>query len=161
MIQKQYPYYLANQAVYANTDLKVYEKFSGELACEVAQADPATLDQAIAAAVAAAEPMRRMPVFERQAVLEHCVKRFRERSDELAYALCVEAGKPINDAKGEVTRLIDTFKIAAEEVSRLYGETIPLDISARAKGYSGMTKRVPIGPCAFISPFNFPLRYDR
>jgi len=157
MIQKQYPYYLANQAVYANTDLKVYEKFSGELACEVAQADPATLDQAIAAAVAAAEPMRRMPVFERQAVLEHCVKRFRERSDELAYALCVEAGKPINDAKGEVTRLIDTFKIAAEEVSRLYGETIPLDISARAKGYSGMTKRVPIGPCAFISPFNFPL----
>lgn len=157
MIQKQYPYYLANQAVYANTDLKVYDKFSGELACEVAQADPATLDQAIAAAVAAAEPMRKMPVFERQAVLEHCVKRFRERSDELAYALCVEAGKPINDAKGEVTRLIDTFKIAAEEVSRLYGETIPLDISARAKGYSGMTKRVPIGPCAFISPFNFPL----
>lgn len=157
MIQKQYPYYLANEAVFANTDLKVYDKFSGELACEVAQADPATLDKAIAAAVAAAEPMRKLSVFEKQAVLEHCVTRFRERSDELAYALCVEAGKPINDAKGEVTRLIDTFKIAAEEVSRLYGETIPLDISARAKGYFGMTKRVPIGPCAFISPFNFPL----
>ncbi|HAU14988.1 MAG TPA: aldehyde dehydrogenase, partial [Gammaproteobacteria bacterium] len=45
----------------------------------------------------------------------------------------------------------------AEEPARQYGETIPLDISARAKGYSGMTKRVPIGPCAFISPFNFPL----
>lgn len=157
MIQKKYPYYLANQAVYANTDLKVYDKYSGELACEVAQADPATLDKAIAAAVAAAKPMRKLAVFERQAVLEHCVRRFRERSDELAYALCVEAGKPINDAKGEVTRLIDTFKIAAEEVSRQYGETIPLDISARAKGYSGMTRRVPIGPCAFISPFNFPL----
>ena len=41
----------------------------------------------------------------------------------LAYALCVEAGKPINDAKGEVTRLIDTFKIAAEETPRLYGES--------------------------------------
>lgn len=157
MIQQQYPYYLANTAVYANRELKVLDKFSGELACEVAQADPATLDQAIAAACDAAEPMRKLSVFEKQAVLEHCVKRFRERFDELAYALCVEAGKPINDAKGEVTRLIDTFKIAAEEVSRLYGETIPLDISARAKGYFGMTKRVPIGPCAFISPFNFPL----
>ena len=33
----------------------------------------------------------------------------------------------------------------------------PLDISARAKGYMGMWKRVPIGPCSFISPFNFPL----
>src|SRR5690606_40327426 len=76
---------------------------------------------------------------------------------ELAEALCIEAGKPINDAKGEVGRLIDTFKIAAEETTRLYGETIPLDISARSAHYRGMTKRVPIGPCAFISPFNFPL----
>ncbi|MGB3620027.1 aldehyde dehydrogenase family protein [Ketobacter sp. MCCC 1A13808] len=157
MLKQEYPYYLANEAVYANQDLKVYDKFSGELATAVPLASPDVLDQAIAAACDAAEPMRKMAMYERQAVLEHCVTRFRERFDELAYALCVEAGKPINDAKGEVTRLIDTFKIAAEEVSRQYGETIPLDISARAKGYSGMTKRVPIGPCAFISPFNFPL----
>ncbi|MAR92656.1 MAG: aldehyde dehydrogenase [Pseudomonadales bacterium] len=157
MLKKEYPYYLANEAVYANQDLPVYDKYSGEQATAVPLATPEVLDKAIAAAVEAAEPMRKMAVFERQAVLEHCVARFRERSEELAYALCVEAGKPINDAKGEVTRLIDTFKIAAEETPRLYGETIPLDISARAKAYSGMTKRVPIGPCAFISPFNFPL----
>ena len=37
------------------------------------------------------------------------------------------------------------------------GEVQPLDISARARGYQGMWKRVPIGPCSFISPFNFPL----
>jgi len=157
MLKQAYPYYLANEAVYANTDLKVYDKYSGELATAVPLATPDILDQAISAAVAAAEPMAQLAMYERQAVLEHCVTRFRERFDELAYALCVEAGKPINDAKGEVTRLIDTFKIAAEETARQYGETIPLDISARAKGYSGMTKRVPIGPCAFISPFNFPL----
>ncbi len=90
-------------------------------------------------------------------MLQHCVKRFRERYDELAYSLCVEAGKPIKDAEGEVTRLIDTFQIAAEEAVRNYGEVQPLDISARAKGYMGMWKRVPIGPCSFISPFNFPL----
>jgi acyl-CoA reductase-like NAD-dependent aldehyde dehydrogenase len=71
--------------------------------------------------------------------------------------LCVEAGKPIADSEGEVTRLIDTFRIAAEEATRNYGEVQPLDISARAKGYMGMWKRVPIGPCSFISPFNFPL----
>ncbi|QYU67827.1 aldehyde dehydrogenase family protein [Leptolyngbya sp. 15MV] len=78
-------------------------------------------------------------------------------SDDLAYALCVEAGKPIKDAEGEVTRLIDTFRIAAEEATRNYGEVQPLDISERARGYMGMWKRVPIGPCSFISPFNFPL----
>jgi acyl-CoA reductase-like NAD-dependent aldehyde dehydrogenase len=156
-MRKTYPYYLANEAVYANTDLKVTDKYSGEVACEVALATPDVLDQAITAAVAATEAMRKMTVYERQAVLEHCVKRFIERKDELAHALCIEAGKPINDAIGEVTRLIDTFKIAAEETPRMLGETLPLDISPRAKGYRGMTQRVPIGPCAFISPFNFPL----
>ena len=90
-------------------------------------------------------------------MLEHCVKRFRERYDELAMALCIEAGKPIKDARGEVTRLIDTFKIAAEESVRIDGEVINLEISPRAKGYRGFWKRVPIGPCSFISPFNFPL----
>jgi len=90
-------------------------------------------------------------------VLEHCVTRFRERFDELAMALCIEAGKPIRDARGEVTRLIDTFKVAAEESVRINGEVLNLEISPRARGYRGFTRRVPIGPCSFISPFNFPL----
>ena len=154
---KKYPYYLAGEAIYANTDLKVTDKYSGEIAYEVPLATPDVLDQAITAAVEANDAMRKMTVYERQAVLEHCIKRFTERQDELAEALCIEAGKPINDAKGEVGRLIDTFKIAAEETPRMLGETLPLDISPRAKGYRGMTQRVPIGPCAFISPFNFPL----
>ena len=157
MLSKSYPYYVANRAVAANTDLAVTDKFTGEVATRVALADAGVIDTAIAAAVAATEPMRRMAAYERQAVLEHCVRRFRERFEELAYSLCVEAGKPIKDARGEVTRLIDTFRIAAEESTRIRGEVMPLDISPRARGYSGMWKRVPIGPCSFISPFNFPL----
>jgi acyl-CoA reductase-like NAD-dependent aldehyde dehydrogenase len=152
-----YPLYLNNKAMQPNTDLAVMDKFTGEVAFRVAQADPPTILEGIAGAVRAAEPMARMAAFERQAVLDHCVARFRERFDELAYALCVEAGKPIKDAEGEVGRLIDTFRIAAEESTRMTGEVQPLDISARAKGYQGIWKRVPIGPCSFISPFNFPL----
>jgi acyl-CoA reductase-like NAD-dependent aldehyde dehydrogenase len=52
---------------------------------------------------------------------------------------------------------MDTFRYAAEESVRLGGEVMPLDISARAREYSGMWKRVPVGPCFFITPFNFPL----
>ncbi len=152
-----YPYYLANEAVFANTDLEVTDKFSGELATRVALADSAAIDKGIAAAVEAATPLANMPTYERKAVLQHCVDRFEQRFDELAYSLCVEAGKPIRDAEGEVTRLIDTFRIAAEEATRVKGELQTLDISPRAKGYRGMWKRVPIGPCSFISPFNFPL----
>ncbi|WP_269518340.1 aldehyde dehydrogenase family protein [Alteromonas sp. BMJM2] len=157
MLKESYPYYLASEACYANTDLDVTNKYTGEVATQVAIADADTIDKAIAAAEAAQPAMTAMAPYERQAVLEHCVKRFQERADELAQALCIEAGKPIKDAKGEVSRLIDTFKIAAEESVRINGEVVNLEISAKAKGYQGMTKKVPIGPCSFISPFNFPL----
>ncbi|MEM5367935.1 aldehyde dehydrogenase family protein [Paraburkholderia azotifigens] len=157
MLQKSYPYYLANEPIAANTDLEVTDKFSGEVATRVAMADAKAIDQAIRAAVDAMPAMRAFPPFKRQAVLEHCVKRFRERFDELAMALCIEAGKPINDSRGEATRLIDTFKVAAEESVRIDGDIVNLEISQRAKGYHAYVKRVPIGPCSFISPFNFPL----
>jgi acyl-CoA reductase-like NAD-dependent aldehyde dehydrogenase len=156
-LKSSYPLYLANEAKTPNQDLAVTDKYTGEVATRVAQADAATINAGIAAAVEAAEPMARMAAYERQAVLAHCVTRFTERFEELALALCVEAGKPIKDSRGEVGRLIDTFRIAAEESVRMTGEVQPLDISPRAKGYQGMWKRVPIGPCSFISPFNFPL----
>ena len=156
-LKSTYPLYLNNKAVQPNTDLAVTDKYTGEVAFRTALATPDIIEEAIAGAVRAAEPMARLASFEKQDVLMHCVARFRERADELAHALCVEAGKPIKDSEGEVSRLIDTFRIAAEEAVRNYGEVQPLDISARAKGYIGMWKRVPIGPCSFISPFNFPL----
>ena len=101
--------------------------------------------------------MKELPPFERKAILSHCVKRFHEQFEELAMALCIEAGKPIKDARGEVSRLIDTFEIAAEESVRIGGEVMNLEISARAKGYRGMYQRMPIGVCSLITPFNFPL----
>jgi acyl-CoA reductase-like NAD-dependent aldehyde dehydrogenase len=157
MLAPRYPYYLANRPVQANEDLVVTDKYSNTPATRVALADPGAIDAGIAACVRAAEPMRRLAAYERQAVLQHCARRFTERADELAMSLCIEAGKPIRDSRGEVTRLIDTFRIASEEAVRVYGEVLPLDISPRARGYTGMWKRVPIGPCSFISPFNFPL----
>ncbi|TIX51862.1 aldehyde dehydrogenase family protein [Alteraurantiacibacter aquimixticola] len=156
-LKDTYPLYLNNKAVQPNTDLAVTDKYTGEVAFRTALATPDVIEEAIAGAARAAEPMARLASYEKQDVLNHCVSRFKERQEELAYALCIEAGKPIKDAEGEVSRLIDTFRIAAEEAVRNYGEVQPLDISARAKGYMGMWKRVPIGPCSFISPFNFPL----
>ncbi|MEZ4221127.1 MAG: aldehyde dehydrogenase family protein [Polyangiaceae bacterium] len=156
-LESRYPYYLANAPVQANEELAVTNKFSGEVATRVALADSAAIERGIAAAAHAAAPMARLPAHRRQEILLHCVDHFRANFDLLAYSLCVEAGKPIRDARGEVTRLIDTFRVAAEEAVRIYGEVIPLDISARAAAYQGMWKRVPLGPCSFISPFNFPL----
>lgn len=157
MLKPRYPYYLANAPVFANDALEVTDKFSGEVATRVALADAKAIDAGIAAAHDARHAMAALKPYARRDVLQHCVKRFTERADELALALCIEAGKPIRDARGEVTRLIDTFREASEEATRIHGEVPSLEISARAKGYRGMWKRVPVGPCSFISPFNFPL----
>ncbi len=156
-MRESFPYYLGGEAVAPNRDLEVRDKFSGEVVTRVALADVGAIDRAIALAVDATTAMRELAAYERAAVLHHCVRRFEERREELALALCIEAGKPIRDSRGEVGRLIDTFRIAAEEAVRIYGEVLPMDVSARGRGYRGMWKRVPIGPCSFISPFNFPL----
>lgn len=156
-LARHYPYYLANRAIQANTDLEVLDKYTGKVATRTAFADRATMRKAVVAAHAARDAMARFPPDARRDVLEHCVTRFRERADELALALCIEAGKPIKDARGEVERLIDTFRIAAGEATRIGGEVLELQLSARTRGYRGMTRRVPIGACAFITPFNFPL----
>lgn len=156
-LKSNYPYYLANQPVAANTDLDVLDKYSGKRATRVALADAAAVRKAIVAAHKARGAVAAFPPDARRDVLEHCVRRFQERFDELALALCIEAGKPIADSRGEVTRLIDTFRIAAGEATRIDGELIELQISQRTRGYRGMVKRVPIGVCSFITPFNFPL----
>ncbi|MEP6897162.1 MAG: aldehyde dehydrogenase family protein [Rhodanobacter sp.] len=157
MLKKIYPYYLANRPQSSKTLLDVLDKYSGKLATRVAVPDGNAVEKAIAAAVRASGPMREFKPWARRDVLQHCARRFTERRDELAEVLCIEAGKPIKDSAGEVTRLIETFEIAAGESVRSNGETLNLELAGRLDGYHGYTKRVPIGPVSLITPFNFPL----
>ena len=157
MIRQRYPLYLANRPQQPNADLAVVDKYTDEVVSYVALAGKGVLDQAIAAAAKAAEPMRRLGAWQRKAVLKHLLDRCKQRSDELADVLVVEAGKPIQFAKAEVARLLDTVELAAEESTRIVGEVLPVDIGQRTADYRSMWRRVPIGPCAFITPWNFPL----
>ncbi|HKQ46818.1 MAG TPA: aldehyde dehydrogenase family protein [Phycisphaerae bacterium] len=151
------PYWLASESVAAPANLFVTDKFTGETCTRVAQADSAAIEKAITRAAAAVDACRKMPSHARAGVLHHVVRRLGERAEEFARVLAGEVGKPIRDARGEVERAIDTFRIAAEEATRITGEYLPLDISPRAEGCEAICKRVPIGVCAFITPFNFPL----
>lgn len=130
---------------------------SGEIAYQVALADAADIDRAIGAAVKATPAMAALSSWQKKEILDFCVAQFKERFEELAMSLCIEAGKPIKDARGEAGRLIDTFSIASEECSRMYGEFSSLDISKRTDGFKGIVRGFPIGPVSMISPFNFPL----
>jgi acyl-CoA reductase-like NAD-dependent aldehyde dehydrogenase len=157
MMRENYPYYLGGKAVDSRARLAVLDKYTGQAIAHVSMADRAAIERAIELACEAATPMRNLHAHQRQAALLHIVQRIQQQHEELAQLLCAEAGKPIRDARGEVTRAVDTFRVAAEEAVRIRGERLPLDISQRAEMYEGVTKRVPIGPCSFITPFNFPI----
>src|SRR4051794_19671565 len=101
MLQERYPLYLANRPQQPNADLPVVDKYTDKVIAHVAQADAAVLAEAIAAAANAAAPMRRLAAWQRKAVLKHLLERCKQRSEELANVLVVEAGKPIQFARAE------------------------------------------------------------
>lgn len=92
---KVYPFYLANKPVYKNEDLDIVNKYSGKVEAKCALANTSDIDVAIDATVKATEAMATMASFERKAVLEKVVVEVKERFEEFAQALCMEAGKPI------------------------------------------------------------------
>ena len=102
--------------------------------------------------------MRRLAAWQRKAVLQHVAARCRDRAEELAQQLTIEAGKPIKYSRLEVSRLIDTLEIAAEESVRIVGEVLP-------HGYHGARRRATAacgsacrsGRARSITPWNFPL----
>ena len=154
---RNYPIFLANQALKTKKTLDVSDKYTQQVFAKVGLADQAVLQQAIHAAVGAESAMAALKPFEKQAILLHCVKRFTERHDELVKILIQEGGKPINLAKAEVQRLINTFQLAADAVTQVDdGRMIPLAVTPAAASYRGMVKRVPVGAVSLISPFNFP-----
>jgi acyl-CoA reductase-like NAD-dependent aldehyde dehydrogenase len=151
------PVYLAGDFVEAGAPLEVRNPADGSLVATTFQAGPDELDRATAAAVAAFDETRRLPSYARRDALAHVAACIERDADELATLLSRESGKPIRDARGEVARGALTFRIAAEESTRIHGEWLPLDQAPANKGRHGIVRRYPIGPVAGISPFNFPL----
>lgn len=152
-----YPMFLCGKPFYGSISLSVLDKFTNEWLADVALASEKEVEIAIQGAVKARGAMEKLPPPERNAILLHCVDRIEQRHEEFVATLIAEAGKPRMAAEREVQRALDTFRVAAEESLRIGGEVIPMEICSRSIGYRGMTKRVPIGVCSLITPFNFPL----
>lgn len=156
MWKEKYPLYLGSEPLFTDQFIDVNDKFTGRLLSRVAAADTKLIDEAIRKAVAAKKNMAALAPYERRAALLSIVEGVKKRADEFAQVLCLEAGKPLRDAKNEIARMVDTFTIAADEAVRAHGELVPMGAIQRSKDFFGAWKRVPVGVCSFIVPFNFP-----
>jgi len=154
---KTYPMRIGEERRVSSKSETITSPYDGRAVAEVAVGGPQDMDDAVAAAAAAFDTMRRLPVHRRAAILEGVAERLRLREDELAALMAAESGKPIRFCRGEVRRAVVTFTLGAGEARRLGGEVLPVDLEPRAEGRTCITTRVPRGPVAAISPFNFPL----
>ncbi|MFB9932236.1 aldehyde dehydrogenase family protein [Amycolatopsis halotolerans] len=117
----------------------------------------ALASRAIDEAVAVAREVASLPSRTRRTLLNDVASAVRERRVEFEQLLVLETGKPLVDCQVEVARTIVTWEAAAEEVSRLHGETVPLDLLPSGDGLVGFWKRKPIGVVVGIAGFNYPL----
>ncbi len=138
-------------------ELEVKSPYDGTTVGVVCMAGPEELDRAAAAADKAFKELKKMPAYRKAEIIGKVVEGLKEREEELARTISLEAGKPIRDARTEVKRAQNTFQLALEEAKRINGEIIPLDIMAGSEGRFGLVRRFPVGPVLGISPFNFPL----
>ncbi|NOU84602.1 aldehyde dehydrogenase family protein [Paenibacillus sp. LMG 31460] len=135
----------------------LFSPYNGEQIAEVAYAGAAEVERAIEAAERARPLMAGMPAHERAAILEKLASLIRDKSEECASLIALEAAKPLKTARLEVERTIATYKFAAEESKRIHGETIPMDAAPGGEDRVAYTIRQPLGVVAAITPFNFPM----
>src|SRR3954451_4722894 len=133
--------------------LKVEDPSTGELLCEVADA---TEDDAVAALDAAAsvqESWAATPPRERGEILRRVFQLMNDRADDLALLMTLEMGKPLAEAKGEVTYAAEFFRWFSEEAVRIDGRW---SVNPAGAGRL-LTMKHPVGPCLLITPWNFPI----
>jgi succinate-semialdehyde dehydrogenase/glutarate-semialdehyde dehydrogenase len=133
--------------------LPVEDPATGETLVEIADATVDDAKAALAAAHEAFQTWRNHPPRERGEILRRAYETITERVDDLALLMTLEMGKPVAESKAEISYAANFFRWYAEEAVRINGR---FQINENGKGRV-LTMKQPVGPCVFITPWNFPL----
>lgn len=136
--------------------LTVVDKFTQQTIAELPMASEAQMEQAIQAAEAGFNVIRSWSAGKRAEHLTRLRDLLAKHQDAFVDLIVAEAGKPLGYSQAEIARCLSTLNIAIEEATRMTGEVVAMDF-AGGTGKRAHTNRVPVGPVACISPFNFPL----
>jgi succinate-semialdehyde dehydrogenase/glutarate-semialdehyde dehydrogenase len=133
--------------------LTVDDPSTGEGLAEVADAQVDDAMAAIGAAADMQEEWAATPTRERGEILRRAYELIVERADDLALLMTLEMGKPVAESRAEVIYAADFLHWFAGEATRIEGGYKP----AEKGGFRVLTMKQPVGPCVFITPWNFPL----
>lgn len=119
----------------------------------VATASARDLDDAVAASVRGFKAWREVPAVQRRTLMHKAAKLLRDRAETIARYLTLEQGKPIAEAKGELSMAAEIIEWFADEGCRVYGRVVP----SRNLRVVQQVVREPVGPVAAFTPWNFPV----
>lgn len=155
------PFLLAGQPKESAHTIEIRSPFDQHPIAVVCQASEADVEEALAAVTKSFQVTRKLTSARRSEICAAVADHIEVEREDIAKGIALEAGKPIADATREVSRAIDTFRIAAEEAKRIGGSLLPLDWPSAGESCAtqrtGISRRFPIGPIVGITPFNFPL----
>ncbi|GAA0923855.1 aldehyde dehydrogenase family protein [Pseudonocardia zijingensis] len=141
----------------AGTTAPVVFPYDGSVVAQGPVGSVAHATAALDAAVAARRPVGKLGSAARRALLLDVERELSAHADQLVDLLVAETGKTRGDCAVEVSRTLFTWSAAAEEVARLHGETVPLDLQPAGSGMVGFWVRKPIGVVVGVAGFNAPL----
>ncbi len=153
----EYGLFIDNAFSDAKERVTIRSPYDGHEVGTMGQATREEVNRAIELAERAAPVLAALPAWRRAEILLRTRDHVAAHRDRFAAAMVAEAGKPRTLAEGEVARCLDTLTDAAETARSLGGEILPMDGFPPGEGRIGLLKRVPAGPVAAITPFNFPL----
>lgn len=156
-VEQAEAFIVAGDPRFSAANVEVRNPFDQSVVAQVCRAAAKDALDAVTAASAAFTLTRCLPAYERARILRQVADEISERREELARLMTHEAGKPVRDARVEVSRATNTFTVAAEEAKRIGGEILPLDWTPGSENRTALVRRFPIGPVLGITPFNFPL----
>jgi acyl-CoA reductase-like NAD-dependent aldehyde dehydrogenase len=154
---QHYGFILNGNIVLTSRQYNVKNKSTHQVFATISLSFENDIEKAIESATKAFEVTKKLPAYKRKEILYKIASEISRQKEELAHTISIETGKPIKLSRIEVDRAVNTFQFAAEEVDKICGEVLNLDVTAQSENRFGITKRFPIGPVLAITPFNFPI----
>lgn len=141
-----------------NNFLEVKSPYSGEVIAKLEIADNNAIENALSNSVEYYNTiMKNMPAHKRAEILNRVANQIKSNHEDLSMTIALEGGKPLTDARAEVTRAINTIETCAMVALNIHGDEIRMDRTEKGENHIAFTMKQSIGPVLAISAFNHPV----
>lgn len=145
-------------SISTNDYIEVVSPYSGDVIAKMESADDKAIELALQNSVEYYNKiMKVMPAHKRADILNKVAKQIQDNHEELSMTIANEGGKPLTDARAEVSRAINTVETCAQVTLTIHGEQINMDRTPKGENHTAFTIKQSIGPVLAISAFNHPV----